>query len=135
MTEIHVMGDAVPPIKAVFEQYMNTGGLFIVADEVPEDWQAAPDAKTLITVADDGGPTLWPVWSEPLIRVTVHAYGKQTAKLWRAVALGVLMARVPSGMAIGKTGIGYTDGRDPDTGADMASFTVRATVRTQVITV
>lgn len=125
-------GDGVPPIKAVYETFF--GPTVIVCDEVPDKWDVATDAPLLV-VSDDSGPTLWPVWTEPLIRTTVYANGKQSAKDLRRTATGVLMANVPSGMHIAKTGIGYTDGRDPDTGADLASFTVTATVRTEVITV
>lgn len=132
MPEIRVPGDAVPPIKAVYESFF--GEAVIVADEVPAGWDVAT-APPVIVVSDDSGPTLWPVWTEPLIRSTVYANGKQTARLLRRTATGALLAHVPSGMHIAKTGIGYTEGRDPDTGADLASFTVTATVRTEVITV
>lgn len=132
MVDVRVPGDAVPPIKAVYETFF--GPSAIVADEVPAGWDVAADPPLLI-VSDDSGPTLWPVWTEPLIRTTVYADGLQSARILRRKATGVLMANVPSGMHIAKTGIGYTNGRDPDTGADLASFTVTATVRTEVITV
>ena len=125
-------GDGVPPIKAAYETFF--GDAVLVVDEVPKDWDVATDAP-LIVVTDDGGPTIWPVWSRVLIRSTVYADGKQTARKLRRTATGVLLAHVPFGMAIDKTGLGYTDGRDEDTGADMASFAVNATVRTEVITV
>lgn len=132
MPDVLVPGDAVPPIKAVYATFF--GPSVTVGDEVPKEWDVATDPP-LIIVSDDTGPTLWPVWSEPLIRSTIYANGKQTAKDLRRTATGVLMANVPNGMHIAKTGIGYTEARDPDTGADLASFTVRATVRTEVITV
>jgi hypothetical protein len=134
VADVRVPGDAVPPIKAVLEAWF--GVRVRVVDEVPADWQPdAPGVVPLIVVHDDSGPTLWPVWTEPLIRCTVHADGLQTAKLLRREATGVVLAAQIQDMHIGKTGIGYVDGRDPDTGADLASFTVTATVRTEVITV
>lgn len=126
------MGDAVPPIKAFLAAFH--GASVRIADEVPDDWTVDVDAP-LILVADDGGPTMWPVWSKPLARCTVYANGKQTAKDLRRISMGALLAGPVPGVYIGHSGIGYTDGRDPDTGADMASFTVTATVRTEVITV
>ena len=132
MAELRVPGDGVPPIKAVYEQYF--GPEVLVVDEVPDEWDVLTDLP-LIMVSDDGGPSTWPVWAQVVIRSTIYANGKQTAKSLRRTATGVLLANVPNGMAIRKTGLGYTDGRDPDTGADLASFTVNATVRTEVITV
>ena len=130
--DIRVPGDAVPPIKAVYETYF--GPTVIVADEVTEDFDVATSVP-LIIVTDDGGPATWPIWADVLIRSTVYANGKQTARQLRRLATGVLMTHVPSGLFIAKTGLGYTDGRDPDTGADLASFAVNVTVRTEVITV
>ena len=132
MPDVRVMGDAVPPVKAYLEQWH--GASVRIADEVPDDWDVDTDVP-LIVVADDGGPTLWPVWSKPLVRCTVYANGKQTAKDLRRVTMGALLAGPVPGVHIGQSGIGYTDARDPDTGADLASFTVTATVRTEVITV
>lgn len=132
MPDVRVPGDAVPAIVAAYETFF--GPAVTVGEEVPAEWDVAT-MPPLIIVSDDSGPTLWPVWTEPLIRSTVYANGKQTARLLRRTATGVLLAHVPFGMHIAKTGIGYTEGRDPDTGADLASFTVTATVRTEVITV
>lgn len=133
MPDVRVMGDAVPPIKARLAAFW--GASVRIADEVPDDWSVDVDVP-LIVVADDGGPTDWPVMSHPLVRCTVYANGKQTAKHYRRVSMGALLGSPVPGVAhIRRTGIGYTDARDPDTGADMASFTVPATVRTEVITV
>lgn len=132
MTDVRVPGDAVPPIKAVLAAHF--GERMIAADELPDDFDPAASVPVIV-VSDDGGPTTWPIWTEPLIRCTVYANGKQTARLLRREAMGVLLGAVPFGMHIRKTGIGYTEARDPDTGADMASFTVNATVPTEVMTV
>lgn len=138
MADIRVPGDAVPPFKTLLAAHY--GAAARIADEVPDptgpDPWSVEDSPPLITVADDTGPTLWPVWSEPLIRITVHANGKQTAKLLRRRTMGVVLEKgAMPGLYIAWNGIGYVDGRDPDTGADLASFTVTATVRTEVITV
>lgn len=142
MTDIRVPGDAAAPIKAritdraddVVADLGPTG--LRVADEVPADWTVDTDPP-LVVVADDAGPIMWPIWSVPRMRVTVYAFGKPLAKAIRQRLMGVLLERpVPAGLAhIAHDGIGYTDARDTETGADMASFTVEATVRTQVITV
>lgn len=146
MIDIRVPGDAAGPIKARIESRAadivadvpgdtEPTGLR-VADEVPGDWTVDTD-NPLVVVADDAGPIVWPIWSVPRMRVTVYAYGKPLAKAIRQRLMGVLLERpVPAGLAhIAHDGIGYTDARDTETGADMASFTVEATVRTQVITV
>lgn len=133
MPDVRVVGDPVPPIKAYLAAFHGTS--VRIADEVPDDWHVDTDAP-LIVVADDGGPIDWPVMSQPLVRCTAYANGKQTAKQLRRVSMGALLsAPVPGVAHIRRSGIGYTDARDPDTGADMASFTVTATVRTEVITV
>ncbi|WP_431231528.1 hypothetical protein ACQ856_18370 [Mycolicibacterium psychrotolerans] len=134
MADVRVVGDPVPPVQAFLEALH--GASVRIVDEVPDDWVVDTDAP-LIVVADDGGPITWPVLSDPLVRCTVYANGKQTAKQLRRVSMGALLGArdvIPGGH-IRKSGVGYTDARDQDTGADMASFTVTATVRTEVITV
>lgn len=141
MSDVRVMGDAVPPIQAAISAQAAgiVSGLYgdtlRVADEVPGNWVVDTDPP-LAVVQDDSGPTTWPVFTVATIRVTLYARGKQTAKELRRRTMGVLLAAVPVGLAhISHEGIGYTEARDTDTGADMASFTVAATVRTEVITV
>jgi hypothetical protein len=127
-------------VKAYLATHFDTAAR--IAEEMPDPngpdpWSHEdPAAPPLITVQDDTGPTLWPVWSEPVIRITIHANGKQTAKNLRRRAMGAMLEKgaIPD-LFIAWNGIGYVDGRDPDTGADLASFTVTATVRTEVITV
>lgn len=133
MPSVRVVGDPVPSVQAFLAGWH--GASVRIADEVPDDWSVDTDTP-LIVVADDGGPIDWPVKSSPLVRCTVYANGKQTAKQLRRVSMGALLsAPIPGVAHIRRTGIGYTDARDPDTGADMASFTVTATVITEVITV
>ncbi|ABW88409.1 head-to-tail connector [Mycobacterium phage Evanesce] len=133
MSDVRVVGDPVPPVKAYLAAFW--GARVRIADEVPDDWHVETDVP-LIVVDDDGGPIDWPVKSDPLVRCGIYANGKQTAKNLRRITMGALLAEPIPGIAhIQRTGIGYVDARDPDTGADIASFTVTATVRTEVITV
>lgn len=137
MSDLRVLGDMVPAVKAVLETFWGAGAR--VADELPADWVLQTDAP-VITVNDDGGPVMWPLWARPTLRVTVYAYGKQTAKQFRAKTLGELLAATIPGVylpagAPANAGIGYTEARDETTGADVASFTVTATVCTETVTV
>lgn len=141
MADLRVPGDAVPPIVAHLEAAAALSGVR-VAYEMPDPqgqdpWRVDADPEVpLIVVSDDSGPTVWPIMSTPLIRITCYARGKQTAKALRRRAMGVVMAGPIAGLAhIDKTGLGYVDTFDPNSGADMASFTVTATVRTEIITV
>lgn len=132
MATLRVPGDAIPAFKAVVAAHW--GAAADVLDELPAEFDPATSTP-VITVSDDGGPTTWPLWSKVVVRFTVYANGLQTAKLMRRRTTGAVLAAVPSGVHVAKDGLGYTEARDPDTGADMASFTVTATVRTEVITV
>lgn len=135
--DVRALGDAVPAIKDVLIAFW--GDAARVADELPADWVPQTNPPC-IAVNDDGGPVTWPLWARPTIRITCYANGKQTAKQFRAASMGALMANPPAGIYVpnnapGNAGIGYTDARDKQTGADVASFTVTATVPTAIITV
>lgn len=133
MTAVRVLGDAIPKVK---DRLGDTfGATADVADEIPAGWQALTATVPLAVVDDDGGPVTWPVYGRPIVRVTIYANGKQTAKQIRGIALGAIMGAPIPGIALHSTGIGYTEARDNETGADLASFTVTATVPTEVITV
>jgi hypothetical protein len=140
MTSIRALGDAIPAIKSRLADTWGTvwpapGARVRIADEVPAGWFVVA-GPPLITVTDDGGPVIWPVMGQPTIRITAYANGKQTAKHIRAVAMGAVMnTPIPGVGNLHSTGIGYTEARDDDTGADVASFTVRASVLTQVVTI
>lgn len=133
MTAVRVLGDAIPKIKARLQDMFDVTAT--IAGELPAGWQAITAPVPVIVVDDDGGPVTWPIYGRPIVRVTVYANGKQTAKHFRAIALGAIMGTPILGLALHTTGIGYTEARDPETGADLASFTVTATVPTEVITV
>lgn len=118
---------ALPTNTALF------GGVVLVAaEEAPTDpaWQLLSDPP-MLTVHDDGGPTQWPVLRRPTIRVTAHARGLPTAKRVAARAESHLHSIIPAGLAaVSRNGAGFVTARDSDTGADLASFTVTATVAT-----
>lgn len=108
------------------------GAVWVAAEEPPTSpaWELLTDPP-LLTVHDDGGATRWPVLRRPTIRVTAHAHGLPTAKRVAARADGYLHDNTPAGLAaIHRNGAGFVTGRDTDTGADLASFTVTATVAT-----
>lgn len=137
MSTVLALGDAVPAIKAVLAAFF--GAAADVRDEIAADWNVLTATVPVIVVDDDGGPVTWPIYSKPIIRVTAYANGKQTARQLRGKAVGVLMSNAPAGIYLptqspGAPGIGYTEARDPVTGADVASFTVTATVPTQTVT-
>lgn len=139
VVSVRVPGDAVPAIKAVLAGFF--GAAADIRDELDATWNVlVPGTKPVIVVDDDGGPVTWPIWSRPIIRVVCYANGKQTARLLRRKAMGALMSNPPAGIYLpthspGAAGIGYTEARDPATGADVASFTVTATVKTETVTV
>lgn len=138
MSTVLALGDAVPAIKAVLAAFF--GAAADVRDELADDWNTLTATVPVIVVDDDGGPVTWPIYSKPTIRVTVYANGKQTARHLRGTAMGALMANPPAGIYLptqspAAPGIGYTEARDPITGADVASFTVTPTVPTATVTV
>lgn len=141
MADLRVPGDAIPPMVAHLAAAPALAGARVAYEmpdpNGPDPWRVDADPEVpLFVVSDDTGPTIWPILSTPLVRITAYAKGKQTAKLWRRKAMGVVMAGPVAGLAhIDRTGLGYVDTFDPNSGADMASFTVTATVRTEVITV
>lgn len=141
MADVRVLGDAVPPIKARLAQEWNGDVLALdgpaarITDELPADWHIK-SGQLVIVVTDDGGPVVWPAYAHPIIRVTAYANGKQTAKAARAASMGYMLNTPIPGVAnLHSTGIGYTEARDEETGADLASFTVTAAVKTKIITV
>ncbi|ALM17617.1 hypothetical protein [Mycobacteroides abscessus] len=117
---------ALPPNVGLF------GGVCrISVEEVPQDWSLRI-GPPLITVHDDGGPEQWPIKRDPTIRITVRARGADLADRVARRVHGYLHDNRPPGVAhIFRTGGSvFVTARDTDTGADMASFTVTAAVRT-----
>ncbi|CAM3038672.1 hypothetical protein [Skermania piniformis] len=99
-----------------------------VALNLSSDWTRHTGPE--VVLADDSGPMRWPVETLPQLRVTVYAGGRSIARDVAGVTLGWLLClRVP-GIAKILPGAALIDARDPDTTGHVASFTVRARVRT-----
>lgn len=129
MTE-RLPGDPKPAVKDALATYFGADAR--VAMEVPADWLLLSGIP-LVTVHDDGGPLNWPVLSRHIVRITVRGNGNPVVRLIARRAAGNLHANIPAGLEdIHRNGSALIEARDPDSGADMASFTVTATVRTVV---
>lgn len=99
-----------------------------VGISLPTDWTTSSPAR--VRVALDGSPNdLHPVVHRPTIRVTVWADTPTKAKELAQLARGHLLTRTSY-----KPLIGVFVAYDDDHRADLASFTVRATVRSEPIT-
>lgn len=100
---------------------------------VPEGW--TPEAPTHLEVAWDGTPeTSHPVAEHPTIRIVVRAATTSVAKATAARARGLLLAHdgTPPVVSI-RPLVGVMPARDPDTRDELAWFTVRVTVRNQLL--
>jgi hypothetical protein len=96
--------------------------------ELPADWSLGSDPALI--VFDDGGPLeLWPVATDPTIRVTSWTSGRETKYAYAALTR-LLTARIP-GVAAVLPGSAFLEARDSKTGGDLISFTVPTRVRTQ----
>jgi hypothetical protein len=115
----------------------------LLADEIPEpriathkwplDW-SLDDGRPLVLIADDGGGVDWPVKSDHTIRITVGSDDVPTSRRIARKCLGRILAIVPEGLAaIRKNGTALTEAQHTQTGADIASGTVTAVIRTEII--
>lgn len=105
-----------------------------VAIGVPANWNKSSPEH--LQVVSDGMPRLeHPVAGHATIRLVARAHSTGRAKELAAIALGLLAAH-PGGGGIASTRpfTGPLPGRDPDTGAELASATARVTVRSVPIT-
>lgn len=94
---------------------------------LPAGWTT--DSPPHLQVTSDGSPTeRHPVAHRPTIRVTVWAKYTPDAKALAQKARGLLLAR-PGYRPL----TGLQPAHDPDHDAELASFTVRATVRSTPI--
>lgn len=125
-----------PYVRAALRTFLATQPLpdgvtaFQVASSVPKDW-SVDSGVVLIVVADDGGPVDWPVKSSHTVRLVVRAKGEPLADPIASVCAGHILDTLPEGLAYMSKRATFTKARDTKTGADMASFTVTATVRTR----
>lgn len=102
-----------------------------VGVDVPAEWSAG--APEFIQIAWDGTPRMsHPVAGHPTVRLTAWAHRTTRAKYLAAVSQALLCAHTGgAGISSIKPGVGILPTTDPDTGAPIASCTVRVTVRTQ----
>lgn len=122
-----IPGNPAPIVKASLMTYLGSDAR--VVRDVPDLWK--PADGPVVLVADDGGPLSWPIMSRIVVRITVFANGKDSARLLAGRCAGHLHDNTPSGLAnISRSGTSILEARDPQTGADMASFLITATVRT-----
>jgi hypothetical protein len=121
-----IPGNPAPLVKTSLMTYLGSDAR--VVRDVPDLWK--PADGPVVLVADDGGPLKWPIMSRIVIRVTVFANGKDTARLLAGRCIGHLQENRISGLVVFRSGTSILEARDPKTGADMASFTVPTTVRT-----
>lgn len=130
-----VQGDPVDPVKDVL--------VTLLADEPsnprfathkwPKDWSLA-DSRPLVLIADDGGPLDYPVKSNHTIRITVGSDDVPTSRRIARRCLGHILGTVPEGLEdIRPNGTALTMAVHRTTGADLASGTVTAVIRTEEI--
>lgn len=125
---MRIPGSPAPLVKADLVAFL--AGTARVVRDVPDKW--TPSDGPVVLVADDSGPLSWPVMSRIVVRVTVFAEGKDPARTIALRCAGHLHDNLPAGIAhiFRSGGTSILEARDPQTGADMASFTVTASVRT-----
>lgn len=121
-----VPGNPAALVKASLVTYLGSDAR--VVRDVPDNYK--PTSGALVLVADDGGPVVWPIKSDNIVRVTAMGNGMD---LIRGIA-GRCMGHV-FGLPHVKKSDGTTllEGRDPKTGADFCSFTVTAVTRTATV--
>ena len=131
MMQTWAQGDAARLVRDYLAGVLPTalGGPVGVVLEVPDQW--APSAGVpLLAVFDDGGPSVWPVVTQPLIRLTAFAAGRSAARGISALAQAVLLARAIPGISSPRDPSSLLDSRDAKTGAQVSSCTVRVGIRT-----
>lgn len=99
---------------------------------LPEDW-ASYDGPPLLVVFDDGGASEWPVSDRATLRVTAWSNSLTKSREIAAFALGVTLTHRVEGLSQILPGTRVIDARDPENGAEMASYTVRARARTTIV--
>lgn len=120
-------GSPAPLVKNALVSFLGVRAR--VVRDVPNTWKPADGA--IVLVADDGGPLQWPVLSKNIVRITVLGNGMDPVRELAEDCMGHIFEDIPTGLShIKRDGTTILEARDPKTGADMASFTVTATVRT-----
>lgn len=130
-----VQGEPVGPVKASLIALLadETPVPRIATHKWPKDWSLA-DGRPLVLVADDGGGLDYPVKSDHTIRISVGSDDVPTSRRIARKCLGHILANLPEGLAaIRKNGTALTEAQHSQTGADVASGTVTAVIRTEII--
>lgn len=105
----------------------------IATHKWPKDW-TLDERRPLVLVADDSGPVDWPVKSSHTIRITVGSDDVPTSRRIARRCLGHILDNLPEGLAhIRGNGTALTEAQHSQTGADLASGTVTAVIRTEDI--
>lgn len=99
---------------------------------VPTGWVASQPLH--VQVAWDGTPVMtWPIVVRATVRIVVHAGSPTTAKRYATLVMGLLCADTSTAFSVQPL-TGVMPARDIDTAAELASFTLRVSVRTTPIT-
>ncbi len=121
-----VQADIVPAIADWLAERITGADVRL---SVPDRW--TPAAGPLLIVADDGGPTMWPIKSRHTIRLTAWADGRTAARGIASLAAGLLGDGRPAGVISVDSDMGTVlDARDSNTGAILASVLITAHART-----
>lgn len=121
-----VQADILPAIRDWLDVRISTAAVRL---NVPDKW--TPSDGAILVIADDGGPTMWPIKSQHTIRLTSYAAGRTQARSITARAAGLLGDGRPPGVASIDSDMGaILDARDPNTGAMLASILLTAQART-----
>ncbi|HQC78413.1 MAG TPA: hypothetical protein PLH92_17040 [Mycobacterium sp.] len=121
-----VQADVIPSVKDWLSTRIEDAEVRL---NVPERWIPANGA--ILVVADDGGPTLWPIKSQHTIRLTSYAAGRTAARAIVVLAAGLLGDGRPTGIAHVDPEMGSVlDARDTETGAFMASVLLTVQAKT-----
>jgi hypothetical protein len=95
-----------------------------------QDWELG-DGPELVVFDDSGPLDQWPVATRPTIRITTWTTGRDVSIANHV--LGLMLCTPIPGIAQVLPGTAVIETRDPATGADLASFTVRTRVRTTAL--
>lgn len=130
-----VQGEPVDAVKASIVALLadDATAPLVATHNWPIDWKLS-DGRPLVLVADDGGGFDYPVKSDHTIRISVGSDDVPTSRRIARKCLGHILANVPEGLAhIRKNGTALTEAKHRATGADIASGTVTAVIRTEII--
>lgn len=130
-----VQGDPVGAVKASIVELLagQTPAPRIATHKWPKDWSLA-DGRPLVLIADDGGPFDFPVKSDHTIRISVGADDVDVCRRIARKCLGHILANLPEGLEkVRPNGTALTQAQHTQTGADIASGTVTAVIRTEII--